>query len=207
MEPAPSAGLGVQRYVDSPVFIDIVLVLFGAALAFGSWLKYTDPDRNLLVVIALGVGALMCFTSPFYQKRRTFAFDTTTRKLAWTSSGLKEHASGTVDCDDVRITLDPSMDTNHLSYRVMITTPQGSWPLTTGYDASDKRVEAKATELRTLLGQTSVSLLDDSVDQLTRQGNVSAAAVIVGRQRGITTAQAFDDLMRADSQKANESAL
>ncbi|HET9341314.1 MAG TPA: hypothetical protein VFO25_00115 [Candidatus Eremiobacteraceae bacterium] len=197
MEPSPSVGLGVQRYVDSPVFIDIVLALFGFALAFGAWSKYIEPDHNLIVVGGLIVGALLCLVSIFAQKRRTFAFDATARKLEWTSHGLRERTGGTVDFNDVRITLDPSIDESHKGYRIMINTPQGSWPLTTGYDANEKNVEAKATQLRSLLGQSSETLLDDSVAELKKQGNLLSAATIVGRQRGVPTAQAFGDLTQA----------
>jgi hypothetical protein len=191
------SGLGVQRYVDSPIFIDIVLGLFGFALGFGAWLQYTVPDRNLLVVGGLAIGALLCLVSIFAQKRRTFTFDSTTRKLSWTSGGFRQHTGGTVDFNDVRITLDPSIGQTYTSYRVMINTPQGSWPLTTGYDANDKKVQAKATQLRTLMGQSSETLIDDSVTELKKQGNLISAATILGRQRGIATAQAFSDLTQA----------
>jgi len=194
MEPSPSAGLGVQRYVDSPVFIDIILLMFGFALGFGAWSKYIEPDHNLIVVGGLVLGALLCVVSTFAQKRRTFEFDTTSRKLEWTSSGLRERTGGTVDFNDVHITLDPSIDETHKGYRIMINTPQGSWPLATGYDSNDKKVEAKAVQLRAVLGQTSDTLLDDSVAELKKQGNLISAATILGRQRGVSTAQAFGDL-------------
>lgn len=189
-------SLGVQRYVDSPMFIDIVLGLFAIALGSGAWMKYQEPGHNLLVVAVLGAGAMLCAISIFAQKRRTFAFDTTSRTLTWTSHGLREHTGGTVDFGDVSITLDPSADENHISYRVMINTPQGSWPLTTGYDANEKRVAEKAAQLRTMLGQTTDALVDDSIAQLTKQGNLISAAMLVGRQRGISTSQAYAGLMQ-----------
>lgn len=204
MEPSPSAGLGVQRYVDSPVFIDIILAMFGFALGFGAWSKYIETDHNVIVVGGLVIGALLCLALIFAQKRRTFAFDTTSRKLEWTSHGVREHTGGTVDFNDVRITLDLSIDESHKGYRIMINTPQGSWPLTTGYDSNEKKVEAKATQLRALLGQSSETLLDDSVAELKKQGNTISAATILGRQRGMTTAQAFATLVQPKDQQQGE---
>jgi len=55
-------------------------------------------------------------------------------------------------------------------------------------------------QLRTLLGQTSDTLLDDSVAELKKQGNLISAATILGRQRGITTAQAFSTLVQPKEQ-------
>ena len=196
-------SLGVQRYVDSPMFIDIVLGLFAIGLGSGAWMTFQQRDHSLLGVAALGVGAVLCAVSIFAQKRRTFAFDTTSRTLTWTSHGLREHTGGTVDFGDVRITLDPSADQSHISYRVMINTPQGSWPLTTGYDANEKRVAEKATQLRTMLGQASDALMDDSIAQLTKQGNLISAAMLVGRQRGISIIQAYGDLMQSDKPLSN----
>jgi len=198
------SGLGVERYVDSPLFIDIVLGLIGIALGFGAWSQYIVPDHNLILVGGLIIGALLCLASIFAQKRRTFAFDTTSRTLTWTSSGFKEHTGGAVDFNDVRITLDPSVDQTHSGYRVMINTPQGSWPLTTGYDANDKKLQGKATQLRTLLGQSSDTLLDDSVAELKKQGNLISAATILGRQRGLTTAQAFSTLTQPKERTQGE---
>ena len=197
-------SLGVQQYVDSPMFIDIVLGLFAIALGSGAWMKYQEPGHNPLLVTVFGVGAVLCAAAIFAQKRRTFAFDTTSRTLTWTSHGLREHTGGTVDFGDISITLDPSVDERHISYRVMINTPQGSWPLTTGYDANEKRVAEKAAQLRTMLGQTSDALMDDSIAQLTKQGNLISAAMLIGRQRGISIIQAYGDLMHSDKPLSKE---
>ena len=204
MESSPSAGLGVQRYVDSPAFIDVVLLLFALAFGFGAWLKYTEPDGNLLVVVWFALGALLFVAATFAQKRRTFVFDSTARKLEWTSQGLRERTGGTVDFKDVCITLDPSIDQTHKGYRIMINTPQGSWPLTTGYDSNEKKVEANAVQLRNLLGQSSETLFDDSVAELKKQGNLISAATILGRQRGTSIVQAFGDITQTQGTDASK---
>lgn len=196
-----SAGVGVERYVDSPVFIDIILALFAFALGAGAFTKYQEPDRSWGVIVALGVGAVLCILSTFAQKRRTFAFDTMTRKLTWTSHGLRDRTGGTVDFKDVNITIEPSPTERYPTYRVMIGTPEGSWPLTTGYDSNQKRVEAKAVALRALIGQASDGLIDESIDRLQQSNNLIAAAKMISRQRGISEGQAFGEIVDAQKTK------
>jgi hypothetical protein len=189
------AGIGVERYVDSPMFIDIVLGLFALALGYGAWLNFDEPDRNLLAVAGLAIAAVLCVLSIFAQKRRTFAFDRSTQALAWTSRGLRERTSGSVDFKDVDITLEPSPQERYATYRIMVNTPQGSWPLTTGYDSNITRVEAQGAKLRTLLGKSPDTLIDDSIKRLKQQNDLISAAKMVSRQHGISVVQAYGELV------------
>ena len=87
-------GVGVENYVDSPVFIEIVLAL--AAITFGSiaWLELRKPHGSVLVSLALAASALLCIVGMLAQKRRTFLFDASARTLTWASRGLRERAAG-----------------------------------------------------------------------------------------------------------------
>jgi hypothetical protein len=148
-------------------------------------------------VSLLAAAAVLCIASIAAQKRRTFLFDASTQTLTWTSRGLREQAASTADFKDVRITLDPSTGEGPTSYRIVVSTPDRSWPLCTGYDANQSRVEAQATRLRALLGQPADGLLDDSVAQLKKSGNLISAATILGRQRGMSTADAFKSIVES----------
>lgn len=175
-----AAGLGVQRYVDSPAFIDVVLGLFALALGWGAWIQYQTPDRSAIAVALLVAGAVLCILFILAQKRRTFAFDQASRTLAWTSRGLRERAGGTVAFKDVSISIEPSPTERYSTYRVVIDTPEGSWPLTTGYDANRARVEGVATRLRALVGQASDTLYADSIARLKARNDVISLAKMTG---------------------------
>ena len=191
---------GAETYVDSPAFIDVLLGLFALAVGVGAWIKLQPPSPSVPMALALFAVAALCVVAMFAQRRRTFIFDPSTKTLAWTSRGLRERASGTVDFKDVRITLDPSSDGGHVSYRAIITTPQGSWPLTNGYEANAKRVEQTAAHLRSLLGQSPETLLDDSIAQLAGEKNLIAAATVLSQRSGMSTVEAYGQIVR--SQKA-----
>jgi hypothetical protein len=194
-------GVGVENYVDSPVFIEIVLAL--AAITFGSiaWLELRKPHGSVLVSLALAASALLCIVGMLAQKRRTFLFDTSARTLTWASRGLRERAAGTADFKDVRITLEPSTDDGHTNYRIIVSTPDGSWPLTTSYDANQGRIQAQAARLRALLGQPAEGLLDDSVAQLTKDRKRIAAALLLGQQQGVSTTEAFKSIVESQKSK------
>ena len=188
------SGLGREYFVDSPVFIDIVLVL--CAIDFGSvaWLKLQQVPPSDVAALLLAAAAVLCIAA---QRRRTFLFDASTQTLTWTSRGLREKMSGTADFKEVRITLDPSTGEGQTQYRIIAGTPDGSWPLCTGYNANQTRVQVQATRLRALLGQSADGLLDDSVAQLTKIGNLISAATVLGHQRRISTADAFKNFVES----------
>jgi len=189
------SGMGREYFVDSPVFIDIVLVLCAIGFASVAWLKWQQVPPSYVAASLLAAAAVLCLYCITAQKRRTFLFDASTRTLTWTSRGLRENAAGTTDFKDVRITLDPSTGEGQTQYRVMVSTPNGSWPLSNGYDANQSRVEAQATRLRAMLGQSADGLLDDSVAHLKQAGNLISAATVLGHQRGISTADAFKSII------------
>ena len=194
------SGMGREYFVDSPVFIDIVLVL--SAIGFGSvaWLKWQQVPPSYIAAVLLAAAGVLCLLLITAQKRRTFLFDASAQTLTWTSRGFRENTSGTTAFKDVRITLDPSTGEGPTQYRIIVTTPNGSWPLCTGYDANQSRVQAQATRLRAMLGQSADGLLDDSVTQLKKAGNLISAATVLGHQRGIPTADAFKSII--DSQES-----
>lgn len=191
------SGMGREYFVDSPVFIDIVLVLF--AIGFGSvaWLKWQEVPPSYVAASALAAAAMLCLACIAWQKRRTFLFDASAQTLTWTSRGFRENAAGTTDFKDVGITLDPSTGEGQTQYRIVVSTPSGSWPLSNGYDADQTRVQAQAARLRALVGQTAEGLLDDSVAQLQKSGNLISAATVLGHQRGISTADAFKSIIES----------
>ena len=116
--------VGAETYVDSPIFLDIVLGVAAVGFGAAAWLKAAQPSPNILESAALLAVALLMVVAALRQKRGTFIFDPSVRTLTWTSRGVRESKKGSVPFADVRITLDASTDEGHVNYRVMINTPQ-----------------------------------------------------------------------------------
>ena len=141
-----------ERYVDSPLFADILMSLMTIALGIATWRSLYEAPPSYLVTAILGFFTLLCAFGVLTQKRRTFTFDASSKTMSWTSRGLRENASGSVGFSDISVTLDSMRDKNMTIYRLMIDTPQGTWPLTNSYDLPLERAEAQAAHFRELLG-------------------------------------------------------
>lgn len=185
-----------RRYVDSPVFADIAMSLFAVVLAIATWSSFQQASPQYVAGGIMGFFTVVLVFGVLTQKRRAFTFDKTTQTMSWTSRGLRENASGSVAFKDISITLDSMQDERATLYRVMIETPEGTWPLTNAYTSGLKRIEATANEIRTLLGQSSDSLIDDSVAQLEQQKNMISAATLAGQQTGAPAPEAFIKITR-----------
>jgi hypothetical protein len=140
-----------RRYVDSPVVADFFMTLMGVALGIATWRSFTLASPQYIAAAVLGVFSLLCFFGVLMQKRRTFTFDTTSQTMSWTSRGLRENRSGTVAFKDISIWLDSMQDKQTVLYRVMIQTPDDTWPLTNAYNYPHTQAEAKLSEMRALL--------------------------------------------------------
>jgi hypothetical protein len=140
-----------RRFVDSPVVADFFMILMGVALGFATWRSITLASPQYIAAALLGFFSLLCFIGVLMQKRRTFTFDATSQTMSWTSRGLRENRSGTVAFKDISIWLDSMQDKQTVLYRVMIQTPDDTWPLTNAYNYPHKQAEAKLSEMRALL--------------------------------------------------------
>ena len=185
-----------RRYVDSPVIADIAMSLFAVVLAIATWSCFTQASPQYVAGGIMAFFTVVLVFGVFTQKRRTFTFDKTTQTMSWTSRGLRENASGSVAFKDISITLDSMQDERATLYRVMIETPEGTWPLTNAYTSGLKRIEATANDIRTLLGQPTEPLIDDSVAQLKQQKNMISAATLAGQQTGESAPEAFIKITR-----------
>ncbi len=151
-----------RRFVDSPVLADIFMSLMGIALGIATWRSVVQPTPQYIAAALLGFFSLLCFFGVSSQRRRTFTFDTTAQTMSWTSRGLGENRSGTVPFKDISTWLDSMSNDKAVMYRVMIETPQDTWPLTNAYSAGLKQAEAVLSEIRALLGKPSDTLADVS---------------------------------------------
>ena len=144
-----------ERYVDSPVFVDIAMSLFAIMLGFGTYASIRQPSPNLFVVAIFGFFTVVCVVGVLSQKRRTFVFDKSSQTLTWTSRGLRENASGTAPFYDVTVSLDAStLNEGHESYRLMIATSEGTMPLTNSYDLRLEDAQKRVAHLREVLGKS-----------------------------------------------------
>ena len=141
-----------ERYVDSPVFAEILMSLMMVVLGISTWASFRQASPSYIAGAILGFFTLLCAFGVLTQKRRTFTFDKPSKTMSWTSRGLRENASGSVGFGDISITLDSMMDKNMTLYRLMIDTPKGTWPLTNSYNLPLKQAEAQAAHFRELLG-------------------------------------------------------
>jgi hypothetical protein len=141
-----------ERYVDSPVFADILMGLMTVALGIATWASIHQTSPSYIAAAILGFFTILCALGLLTQKRRTFTFDKSSRTVTWTSRGLRENASGSVGFSDISISLDSMMDKNMRLYRLMIETPKVTLPLTNSYNLSLKQAEAQAAHFRELLG-------------------------------------------------------
>jgi hypothetical protein len=142
-----------RRYVDSPVFADICMSLFAAALGIATWSSFHQASPQYVAGGIFGFFTLLLIFGVFSQKRRTFTFDKTSGLMTWSSKGLGENKSGSVAFKDISIYLDSMRNNQVTMYRVMIATPQGTWPLTNAYRSGLQFAQSRMIEIRTLLGQ------------------------------------------------------
>ena len=191
---------GSVLYDDSPWFIEIVLFLLAIGLGAMAWVSTTQQPPHYLVAAVLGSFAVMCAAGMFAQgQHRTFHFDPSTSMMAWTTKGLFGRKSGEVAFQDMGVTLDTSSSTGSgVTYRVVLTTPSGSMPLSREYTGNRHAVEAQAASLRELLGQTPASL-DDSVRQMVRSGNKIGAIAALRDQNDMSLE---DAVAKADDQNS-----
>lgn len=175
-----------RRYVDSPVLADILMSVMAVVLGIATWSCFTQASPQYVAGAVMGLFCLLCAFGVVSQKRRTFTFDKASQTMSWSSKALGENTSGAVAFKDVSIYLDSMRSNRTDSYRVMIETPQGTWPLTAAYRGGLQRAEARAAEIRTMLGQSSA----------TPQGTSSSDATIAGKQAGESAPQAFIRITR-----------
>ena len=185
-----------RRYVDSPVLADIFMTLFAAALGIATWGSITQASPQYVAAAVFGFFTLLLVFGVLSQRRRTFTFDKTSQMLSWTSKGLGENRSGTVAFKDISISLDSMRNNQAVMYRVMIETPQGTWPLTNAYSSGLQRAQARATEIRAILGQPTDTPADDRVAKLDQRGNPIAAATIFGQQTSESAPEASIKIIR-----------
>jgi hypothetical protein len=89
-------------------------------------------------------------------------------------------SGGQVAFKDISVTLDASSGSSGGTlYRLMIATPTGQMPLSRAYDSSLKGAQDHAAALRTLLGQSSDSLHDDSVTRMAQSGDTIDAVKLL----------------------------
>jgi len=175
------------------VFADIMMGLMAAALGYATWASIRQSPPNYFVTAILGFFTILCFMGLLTQKRRTFTFDKSNRTMTWTSSGLRENASGSVEFSDITISLDGSMIKGTTYYRLLIDTPTATLPLTNSYSLPLKRAEEQSAHLRELIGRPEKSVVEDSIAALSQQHDVIVAATMRSGERTISTVQAFDD--------------
>lgn len=164
---------GSVLYDDSPWFIEIVLFISAIGIGAMAWVSATQLPPHYFAAAVLGFFAIMCVVGMFTQQyHRSYLFNPRTSEMTWKIKGILRQSSGVVAFKDIGVTLDTSTSSDSaVTYRVMLTTPAGSMPLTRSYDGDRKGTEEQAASLRAMLGQTSASLQDDSVSQMARSGN------------------------------------
>ena len=97
---------GSVLIVNSPVFVEIVLALFAAALLASAWFELQHYQPKYVPAIALGLGATLVVAGILAQQKRTYLFDPSLQRLKWTCTGLFKNTSGAMpftDISDVRL--------------------------------------------------------------------------------------------------------
>ena len=185
---------GSVLYDDSPWFIEIVLFLSAVGLGLAGWVGLRQHPPAYFIVAVLVFFAIVCVLGMFAQQQhRTYLFDPSISMMTWTCKGLRSQSSGQVAFKDISVTLDGSSESSGGTiYRLMLATPAGQMPLSRAYDSSLKGAQDQAAALRTLLGETSDSLHDDSVARMSQSGNKTGAVKLLRDQSSMS----LDDAVR-----------
>jgi hypothetical protein len=146
---------GSVLIVNSPAFIEIVLMLVAVALCFGIWLELQHNPPKYFPAIALGLGALLLVAGVLAQQKRTYLFDPSLQRLKWTCSGLFKSSSGAMPFTDISEVRLESMydDDGGESYRATLVTPVGLMPLSNAYIGNKKQVADFAASITQLIGR------------------------------------------------------
>jgi hypothetical protein len=145
---------GSVYIVNSPVFIEIFLILFAGAMFASGWVHFQHSPPKYFASIALGLGGLLAVAGMLAQQKRTYLFDPSVKRLTWTRRGLFKSSAGSMpfsDISDVRI--ETLSDNDGVTYRAALVTPAGSLPLSNAYVGNQKKVAEFATSIIALIGR------------------------------------------------------
>jgi hypothetical protein len=146
---------GSVLIVNSPVFIEAVLVLIAAGLFAATWFELQQHPPKYFPAIALGLGALLVLAGILAQQKRTYLFDPSLQRLKWTCRGLFKNSGGAMPFSDIsEVRLESLSDTDGgETYRASLVTPVGLLPLSNAYTGNKKKVAEFAASITQLIGR------------------------------------------------------
>jgi hypothetical protein len=148
---------GSVLIVNSPVFIEVVLVLFAAALFAAAWFQLQQHPPKYFPAVALLIGALLLVAGMLAQQQRTYLFDPSLQRLKWTCRSLFKNSSGAMPFSDIsEVRLESMSDSDGGdTYRAALVTPAGLMPLSNSYTGNRKKVAEFAASVSQVIGRES----------------------------------------------------
>jgi hypothetical protein len=145
---------GSVYIINSPVFIEIILILFSGAMFASGWVQLQHSPPRYFAGIALGLGGLIAVAGMLAQQKRTYLFDPSVKRLTWTRRGFFKSASGSMPFTDIsEVRIETLSDNDGVTYRAALVTPAGSLPLSNAYVGNQKKVAEFAASIIALIGR------------------------------------------------------
>ena len=177
---------GDALYGDDFWFNESFLLLLLVLCPIAGWLEITWHGKSLLgySLIAMSVGAAAALIAA---QRRTFLFSPSNSSMLWETRSLFGRRSGVVPFRDIAVTVEAGGGRSLFSslsrwglrgayaYNLMIATPDSRACIWSSFCNDAKDALSEASQLRGLLGQSSETLLADSVAYMERVGNLAGA--------------------------------
>lgn len=185
---------------DAPLYPGIVFLptsVFAFYKLIERLCKSMEPDRELFGILAVVVIPLLVVG--FMNEFTTFHFNIGERTLSWKCAGIFGRKGGTVLFSNIRkVVIETSYQRFTTTYRLAITTNDGTIPMTRYYKAGErykKELESIAELIGGAVGRDHKRFIEDSILELVAAGR-RIDAVRLAREHyqfGLTEAKRFID--------------
>jgi hypothetical protein len=177
---------GDALYGDDFWFNEAFLLLLVVLCPVAGWLEITSQGKLLLgySLILMSIAAAVALISA---TRRTYLFSPSSGSMSWEIRSLFGRRSGVVPFRDISVTVEAAGGRSPLTalsslglrgvhaYSLMIATPALRECIWSSFQNDANDALREASQLRLLLGQSSESLMADSVAYMESDGNLAGA--------------------------------
>lgn len=161
-----------------------------------TWLSRSSNTDRMIGLIGASATCGLFFL--FFNEKCDFKFDLQTRLLTWSRRQGFSKRNGVLPFDAIgRVVLQSCMGNNkyYPKHRIVLLTSEGELPLTISYEYDDMN-EIIAERIRNLLGTSSKSLIEDSVESLVAAGRNIDAIRLLREKSGISLTEAHSAVAR-----------
>jgi hypothetical protein len=177
---------GDALYSDDFWFNEAFLLLLVVLGPVAGWLEITRQGK-LLLGYSLIAMAIVSAAALIAASRRTYLFSPSSSSMSWETRSLFGRRSGVVPFSDIAVTVEAGNGRSPVAslsrwglrgayaYNLMIATPTWRTCIWSSFRNDAKDALSEASKLRSLLGQSSETLMADSVAHMERAGNLAGA--------------------------------